>query len=463
MTENMNNGCSQRDSAEHEGYAKASRSFNRIWKERDSAQPRLLEAILYKDNFNRAYKRVKANKGAAGIDGMTVEEALPYLKEHQQELTNRIYRGKYTPSPVRRVEIPKPDGGVRKLGIPTVIDRTIQQAIAQQLMPIYEPLFIETSYGYRPNKSAKDAILKVKEYAEQGYTFAVTLDLSKYFDTLNHEKLINLLRKEVKDERVIQLIKRYLKSGVMENGVVTETEEGSPQGGNLSPLLANVYLNEFDQEFIKRGVPCIRYADDIVLLAKSKRASERLLESSTKYLKETQKLTVNREKSRTVSVFAIRNFKFLGFALGRNGSGIYVRVHPKSWKKFKSKLKDLSSRKSVQSIKPSLVSIKVYVRGWLNYYGVASMKNNIEEMNGWLYHRIRMCIWKQWKKPRTKVKNLIRMGVPKDWAWQAGNSRRGYWFTTQTVAVKMAMTKERLIGGGFYDLAIAYQSVHVNY
>ena len=463
MTENMNNGYSQRDSAEHEGYAKVSRSFNRIWKERDSAQPKLLEAILYKDNLNRAYKRVKANKGAAGIDGMTVEEALPYLREHQKELTDRIYRGKYTPSPVRRVEIPKPDGGVRKLGIPTVIDRTIQQAIAQQLIPIYEPLFIETSYGYRPNKSAKEAIQKVKEYAEQGYTFAVTLDLSKYFDTLNHEKLINFLRKEVKDERVIQLIKRYLKSGVMENGVVIETEEGSPQGGNLSPLLANVYLNEFDQEFTKRGVPCIRYADDIVLLAKSKRASERLLESSTKYLEETLKLTVNREKSRAVSVFAIRNFKFLGFALGRNGGGIYVRVHPKSWKKFKSKLKDLSSRKSVQSIKPSLESIKVYVRGWLNYYGVASMKNNIEEMNGWLYHRIRMCIWKQWKKPRTKVKNLVRMGVPKDLAWKAGNSRRGYWFTTQTVAVKMAMTKERLIGGGFYDLAIAYQSVHVNY
>ena len=347
MTENMKNGCSQRDSAEHEGYAKASRSFNRIWKERDSAQPRLLEAILYKDNFNRAYKRVKANKGAAGIDGMTVEEALPYLREHQKELTERIYRGKYTPSPVRRVEIPKLDGGVRKLGIPTVIDRTIQQAIAQQLIPIYEPLFIETSYGYRPNKSAKDAIQKVKEYAEQGYTFVVTLDLSKYFDTLNHEKLINLLRKEVKDERVIQLIKRYLKSGVMENGVVMETGEGSPQGGNLSPLLANVYLNEFDQEFTKRGVPCIRYADDIVLFAKSKRTSERLLESSTKYLEETMKLTVNREKSRTVSVFAIRNFKLLGFALGRNGSGIYIRVHPKSWKKFKSRLKDLTSRRSV--------------------------------------------------------------------------------------------------------------------
>lgn len=463
MTENMNNGCSQRDSAEHEGYAKASRSFNRIWKERDSAQPKLLEAILYKDNLNRAYKRVKANKGKPGVDGMTVEEALPYLREHQKELTDRILKGKYTPSPVRRVGIPKPEGGVRKLGIPTVIDRTIQQAIAQQLIPIYEPLFIETSYGYRPNKSAKDAILKVKEYAGKGYTYAVSLDLSKYFDTLNHELLINLLRKNVEDERVVRLIKRYLKSGVMENDVVMDTEEGSPQGGNLSPLLANIYLNEFDQEFSKRGVPCIRYADDIVLLARSKRASERLLESSTKYLEEKLKLTVNREKSRTVSVFAIQNFKFLGFALGRNGSGIYVRVHPKSWKKFKSKLKTLSSRKKCQSIKPSLEKIKVYARGWLNYYGIASMKNNIEDINGWLYHRIRMCIWKQWKKPKTKVRNLLKMGVPMELAWQAGNSRRGYWFTTHTVDINMAMTKERLINSGFYDLATAYQSVHINY
>ena len=207
----------------------------------------------------------------------------------------------------------------------------------------------------------------------------------------------------------------------------------------------------------------IRYADDIVLLAKSKRASERLLESSTKYLEKRLKLTVNREKSRTVSVFAIRNFKFLGFALGRNGKGIYVRVHPKSWKKFKSRLKELSSRKRCQSIKPSLEKIKVYARGWLNYYGIASMKNNIDDINGWLYHRIRMCIWKQWKKPRTKVRNLIKMGVPKDLAMQAGNTRRGHWFATHTVAVNMAMTKERLINRGFYDLATAYQSVHVNY
>ena len=288
------------------------------------------------------------------------------------------------------------------------------------------------------------------------------MDLSKYFDTLNHELLLNILRRDVKDERVIQWIKRYLKSGVMENGVVMETEEGSPQGGNISPLLANVYLNEFDQEYEKRGVAFVRYADDIVLLAKSERTAKRLLETSTKYLEGKLKLQVNQKKRRVVSVFAIRNFKFLGFTLGKNGKGIYVRVHGKSWKKMKSKLKELSSRRSVQSIRPSLEKIKVYMRGWLNYYGMADMKKRIEKLNQWLYHRIRMCIGKQWKKPKTKVKNLLKMGVPKDLAWQAGNSRRGYWFTTQTVAVNMAMTKERLINGGYYDLATAYQSVHIN-
>ena len=457
------NGCSQRDSAEHKGYAKAHRSFNPIWKERDGARPELLEKILYKDNLNRAFKRVKANKGAPGIDGITVDEIGAYLKEHQQEIIARIYKGKYTPDAVRRVEIPKPDGGIRKLGIPTAKDRIFQQAITQQLMPIYEPLFSDNSYGYRPGRSAKDAIQRIKEYAEQGYTHAVSLDLSKYFDTLNHEMLLNLLRRNVSDERVVQWIKRYLKSGVMENGVVMETEEGSPQGGNISPLLANVYLNEFDQEYEKRGVKFVRYADDIVLLARSDRAAERLLETSTKYLEGTLKLKVNQEKSCVVSVFAIRNFKYLGFTLGKNGKGIYIRVHEKSWKKMKSKLKELSSRRSCQSIRPVLVRIKVYMRGWLNYYGIADMKNKTDTLNSWLYHRIRMCIWKQWKKPKTKVRNLIKMGVPGDLAQQAGNSRRGHWFVTHTVAVNLAMTKERLINNGFYDLATAYQSVHVNY
>ena len=265
---------------------------------------------MERENLNRAYKRVKANKGASGVDGMTVDEALPWLKEHGGELLDHIRKGKYKPSPVRRVEIPKDNGGVRKLGIPTVIDRIIQQAIAQVLTPIYEPKFSDGSYGYRPNRSAKDAICKVREYADEGYKHAVSLDLSKYFDTLNHELLMNMLREDIKDKALINLIKKYLKSGVMENGIVMRTEEGSPQGGNLSPLLANIYLDKFDKEFEGRGVKIVRYADDIVLIAKSQRAAERLLETSTRYLESKLKLKVNTEKSRAVSVYSIRNFGF---------------------------------------------------------------------------------------------------------------------------------------------------------
>ena len=458
-----NDSCSQRESAERKGYVRAHRSFNRIWKERDSAEPDILSRILDKDNLNRAHKRVKANKGAPGIDGMTIEASLLWLRENHKELVEKIRKGKCTPSPVRRVEIPKPDGGTRKLGIPTVIDRIIQQAMAQQLMPIFEPLFAEDSFGYRPGRSAKDAILRSKEYAEQGYTRAVVLDLSKYFDTLNHTLLLNLLRQQVKDERVIQMVKRYLKSGVMENGVVTETEEGSPQGGNLSPLLANIYLNEFDWEFKRRGVPCIRYADDIVLLAKSERAAERLLETSTKYLEGKLQLKVNREKSRTVSVFAIRNFKYLGFCFGKNGKGIYVRVHEKSWKKAKDKLRKLTSRSKCGSIVKSMEQIKVFMRGWLNYFSIADMKNNIGDLNGWLYRRIRMCIWKQWKLPRTRMRKLIGLGVDSHYAATIAYDRKGYWFNAGNKAVNWALNKERLINWGFYDLSTAYQSMHVNY
>ena len=403
--------CLQRDSTECEGYAGAQSAVQPGNEETAGRSQKLLEAILYRDNLNRAYKRVKANKGAPGVDGMTVEEALSWLKEHGKEMTEAIRSGKYKPTPVRRKEIPKPDGGVRKLGIPTVKDRIVQQAIAQQLMPLYEPKFSEGSYGYRPGRSAQDAIFKIRGYADEGYEWAVQLDLSKYFDTLNHEKLLNLLRETIKDERVIQLIKKFLKSGVMENGVVVKTEEGSLQGGNLSPLLANVYLNEFDQEFNKRGVPCIRYADDIVLLAKSERASERLLESSTKYLEGTLKLKVNREKSRTVSVFAIRNFKYLGFCFGKSGKGIYVRVHGKSWKKAKDKLRKLTSRSRCGSIVKTMERIKEYMRGWLKHYSVADMKKNIEALNGWLYRRIRMYIWKQWKLPKTRKRKLIGLGM----------------------------------------------------
>ena len=287
-------GCLQRDSAERKEHAGAQSIDSRKAEEADGAD--LLEKVLNRDNLNRAYKHVKANKGAPGIDGMTVEDALGWLRDHKEELLESIRSGKYKPQPVRRKEIPKPDGGVRKLGIPTVIDRVIQQAIAQQLTPIFEPLFSENSFGYRPGKSAQMAIRKVKEYAEQGYKHAVLIDLSKYFDTLNHELLMNMVREQIHDKRVTDLIKKYLKSGVMENGLLVKTEEGSPQGGPLSPLLANIYLNKFDQEMAGRGVPVIRYADDIVVLAKSARAAERLLESSRKYLEGKLKLRMNAEK-----------------------------------------------------------------------------------------------------------------------------------------------------------------------
>ena len=302
-------GCLQMDGVEHKEYAEACSTEVREVVERNGAD--LLERVLDRDNLNKAYKRVKANKGASGVDGMTVNEALPWLKEHRNELLESIRNGKYKPSPVRRVEIPKDNGGVRKLGIPTVIDRIIQQAIAQVLTPIYEPKFSDGSYGYRPHRSAKDAILKVKEWADEGYKYAVCLDLSKYFDTLNHELLMNMLRQDIKDKRLIDLIKKYLKSGVMENGIVMRTEEGSPQGGNLSPMLANIYLDKFDKEFEGRGVRVIRYADDIILLAKSIRAAERLLGTSTEYLEKKLKLKVNTEKSRAISVYSIRNFGFL--------------------------------------------------------------------------------------------------------------------------------------------------------
>ena len=280
--------------------------------------------------------------------------------------------------------------------------------------------------------------------------------------TNDHVKLLNLLRQNVKDERVIQMIKRYLKSGVMEDGVVVRTTEGSPQGGKLSPLLVNIYLNEFDQEFKRRGVPCIRYADDIVLLAKSERASQRLLESSVKYLEGALNLRVNREKSRTVSVIAIRNFKYLGFCLGKGKNGVFIRVHPKSYMKFKDKLRMLTSRSRCGSIVKAMKRIEVSARGWLNYFGIADMKNNIENLNGWLYRRIRMCIWKQWKLPRTRKRKLMGLGLPEWIACEGAYSRKSYWRMSHTGVVQRALSKERLIHWGFYDLASAYQSMHVN-
>ena len=456
-----NEGFLQRESVEHQGYAEARSTDRSEGKERDGASD-LLEAILERDNLNRAYKRVKSNRGAAGIDGMSVEEALPWLKEHREELLQSIRDGSYEPSPVRRKKIPKPDGGVRKLGIPTVVDRVIQQGIAQKLQNIWEPLFSDSSYGYRPRRSGQQAIQKVKEYAEEGYRYAVSVDLSKYFDTLNHELLMNLLHRKIQDMRVLRIIKKYLKSGVMENGVVSKTEEGSPQGGPLSPLLANIYLNEFDWEMCGRGVKMVRYADDIVVFAKSKRAAERLMESSRRYLEGKLKLKMNTEKSKVTSIFAVKEFKFLGFCIGRNGSGIYIRAHRKSLNKAKEKLKLLTKRNRGHNVRRVMAEVKVFIRGWLGYFHVAEMKRMMKSWDEWLRRRIRMYIWKQWKKPKTRAKSLMQLGIPEWQARAVSNCRKAYWHMAKNGHVQRAISKERLARAGYYSIRTRYEPLHLS-
>ncbi|MCC3380262.1 group II intron reverse transcriptase/maturase [Paenibacillus farraposensis] len=391
---------------------------------------------------------------------------MPWLRENRDEILQSIREGRYKPSPVRRKEIQKPEGsGVRKLGIPTVVDRIIQQVIAQQLQPLFELLFSKGSYGYRPGRSAQQAIRQVKAHAEQGYGHAVEIDLSKYFDTLNHELLKNLLRKQIQDKRVTDLIKKYLKSGVMENGVRREMEEGSSQGGPLSPLLANIYPNEFDQEVRSRDVIVIRYADDIVVLARSKRIATRLLESSRTYLENKLRLKMNKQKSKVVSVVAQKYFNFLGLALGKNGSGVYIRVHLQSLTKAKKKLKELTSRSQGRNVRQVMEKVKVYIRGWIGYFYVADMKRILQSWNEWLRRRMRMYIWKQWKKPKTKVQNLRKLRIPEWQAYPWGNTRLGYWRIAGSAILQRSVTNEKLAQAGYYDFPAQYErlrELHLN-
>ena len=365
-----NLGCRPEDRVEPEDNGGVRSIVERETKEKDGVED-LMGKLLDRENLNRAFKRVKSNGGAAGIDAMTVDEMLPWLRGHREELLEKVREGTYKPQPVRRVEIPKPDGGVRKLGVPTVIDRMVQQALVQILQPIFEPLFSEASYGYRPGRSAQQAMKKAKEYYEQGYTNVVDIDLSKYFDTMNHELLMNLIRKEIKDKRIADLIKKFLKSGVMEEGVKYRTEKGSPQGGPLSPLLSNIYLNEFDKEMERRGHKHLRYADDIAVYTKSRRAAERVMEGCKQYLGKYLKLKVNLEKSKAGSPLRL---KFLGFALYKANKGIGIRVHEKSMKKFKGKLKEITKRNRGRALQQILEELKSFTTGWLNYYAIAGMK-----------------------------------------------------------------------------------------
>lgn len=417
----------------------------------------LLEKILDRDNMNKAYKRVKSNKGKHGTDGMTVDELLPFLKEHGDQIKQAIMEGTYSPKPVRRVEIPKPDGGVRLLGIPTVLDRVIQQAIAQILSPIYEMEFSEFSYGFRPKRDAHQTIRKCKEYIDSGYKWVVDIDLAKYFDTVNHDKLMKLLSRTIKDGRVLSLIRKYLQSGVMINGVVIDTEEGTPQGGNLSPLLSNVMLNELDKELTKRGLRFCRYADDCNIYVKSKKAAERVMVSITRFIEGELKLKVNKDKS---TVDRPWKLKFLGFSFYPKKGGVGIRVHPKPVKKFKDKLKEITGRSKAQSVVEIILKLKQTITGWVNYFKIADMGQLVRDLDEWLRRRIRMCYWKRWKRIKTKHDNLVKLGVENHKAWEYANTRKGYWRISRSPTLSTALSNEKLKKQGFPSITERYLEVH---
>jgi RNA-directed DNA polymerase len=421
----------------------------------ESREGGLLERILNRDNLNIAYKRVKRNKGSHGVDGMTVEELLPYLTEHGDELRESILTGKYKPQAVRRVEIPKPDGGVRLLGIPTVVDRVIQQAAAQILSPIYEKKFSDSSYGFRPGRSAQQAIEQSRKYINDGYTWVVDIDLAKYFDTVNHDKLIRLISNDVKDGRVISLIRKFLVSGVMINGVVIETDEGTPQGGNISPLLSNIMLHELDCELERRGLVFCRYADDCNIYVKSRKAAERVMKSITRFIEGDLKLKVNQQKS---TVDRPWNLKFLGFSFyyNKNKGEYSIRVHQKSIAKFKAKLKMLTGRSNGMSMDRRLEKLKQAIRGWVNYFGIADMKTLVKNLDEWLRRRIRMDVWKTWKRVRTRFASLKKLGLDKQKAWEFANTRKGYWRIADSPILHRTLTNKVLEKRGLVSISAIY-------
>lgn len=449
----------QKDSVEHERYDEVRSASCGEQTDQDGVST-LFEKILSRNNLNQAYLQVVRNKGAAGVDGMTCDQLLPYLKEHREGLLSQLRRGSYKPSPVRRVEIPKPNGDKRKLGIPTVIDRMLQQAINQILQPIFEAKFSDNSFGFRPKRSAQMAIIQAKSYYEQGFRYVVDIDMKAYFDTVNHDKLMYLIEKKVKDKQVLCLIRQYLMSGVMENGLEHASEEGTPQGGNLSPLLSNIYLNEFDHFLESRGHKFVRYADDCNIYVRSKRAGQRVMKKAIRFLEGDLKLTVNREKS---AVGSPLKRKFLGFCLLPTKKGVKIRPHNKSKVTVKQKLKKITKRNRGRSVAVLFKEIKQLMNGWINYYGIGEMKHFMNELNGWLKRRIRQYIWKQWKNPRTRKRNLILLGIEKQKAYEWSNTRKGYWKISKSHILHRSLTDKELVSRGYMDISLRYQFVHSNY
>ena len=415
----------------------------------------LLEAILSRGNMNAAYKRVKSNKGAGGVDRMSVDELFGWLVEHGAEMLEQIRDGRYKPSPVRRVEIPKETRGeFRKLGVPTVVDRVVQQAIAQVLTWIYEKKFSEASYGFRPKRSAHDALKRCKTNVDEGYVYVVDMDLEKFFDTVCHSKLMQVISRTIRDGRVLSLIHKYLNAGAMVKGLFERTEVGTPQGGPLSPLLSNIMLNELDRELERRGLRFVRYADDCMIFCRSRKAAERALAHILPFIEGKLFLKVNRQKTQIAHISRV---KYLGYGFYIKKGRCRYRIHPKSVQKLKSKLRVITSRSNGWGVEYRQMRLRQFVRGWVNYFKLADMKKLLETADEWLRSRIRAIYWKQWKRIRTRFENLQRLGIRKERAWEWANSRKSYTRTAHSPILTKSLTNERLAAQGWTTLSGEYR------
>jgi len=420
----------------------------------------LMERIVDRDNMRRAYGKVKANKGAAGVDRMTVREMREYFKQNIDGLIRQIEEGRYAPSPVLRVEIPKKEKGkVRKLGIPTVVDRVVQQAIVAQLTPLFEPKFSESSFGFRPRRSAHDALYACKRHIDEGCVWVVDMDLERFFDTVCQSKLIQVLSETVTDGRVVSLIHKYLNAGVMVDGRLEETKVGMPQGGPLSPLLSNVMLNELDRELERRGRRFVRYADDCMIFCKSEKAAKRTCESITRFIEGRLFLKVNREKTK---VARYNEVKYLGYAFYRRKGECRFRVHPESIKAMKDRIRELTARSNAVSNDYRPMAVTRFVRGWVNYFKLADVRELLGKVDKWMRRRIRMVYWKQWKRIRTRFKMLQRCGIEKGQAWEFANSRKGHWRVAGSAIMQRAIKTKQLRRKGYLFFSDQYERVRVS-
>ena len=454
-------GYLQRVSAEQKEYAEASAHLKITENNHaitDFQTDELLEKILHRNNLNKAYQKVKSNKGAGGVDGMSVDELLTFLKENREQLIQQLKDGKYKPNPVRRVEIPKETKGeIRKLGVPTVVDRVFQQAITQVLSPIYEKQFSDNSYGFRPKRGAHDALKQCQQNVNDGYVYVVDMDLEKFFDTVCQSKLIEILSRTIKDGRVISLIHKYLNAGVINRGVFEKTDIGMPQGGPLSPLLSNIMLNELDKELERRGHRFVRYADDCMVFCKSRKSAVRTLENILPYIEKKLFLKVNRRKTKVAHVSKV---KYLGYGFYRYKGKCKMRVHPKSIAKMRARLKELTSRNNGWGNERRALKLTQFIRGWINYFSLADMKQVLRSTDEWLRRRIRAVYWKQWKKVKTRYRMIQKFGLPEWKVHEMANCRKGTW--RAAIMLNSVLTNKEIASLGYMSMADYYLRICEN-